>query len=169
MPCGDVPADRRGAARRADADDRAGDRVGRRYGNAERGGQEQRDGPAGFRADAVHRRELRDPGSHRLDDPPAAAQRAERHRRLTAKHDPERRRGSRPWDAIAANEQRRDDAHGLLRVVAAVTERVERRPRRTAAAGRCRRRAPASCATQPRRPRAPTAARARSRAAARER
>ncbi len=64
----------------ADTDDRAGDGVSRRDGDAETAGQEQRHGAAGLGGEAADGLELGDPLAHGLDDAPAAEQRAERYR-----------------------------------------------------------------------------------------
>src|SRR5215470_15270277 len=74
---------------------------------------------------AMNRGEAGDLRPHGLDDPPAARERAERHRGLARQHDPERN-AERPAQVALRIEQDRDDPHGLLRVVAAVAERVER-------------------------------------------
>ncbi len=76
-------------------------------------------------AEALHRREPRDLRAHRVDNPPAAEQRTQRHGRLAGQDHPERHvEGAR--GAAVRVEQHRDDAHGLLRVVAAVAEGIER-------------------------------------------
>ena len=53
-------------------------------------------------------------------------QRAQRHGGLAAEHHPERHVELRRRDGLAANSSTGDDAHGLLRVVAAMPQRVER-------------------------------------------
>ena len=79
---GDAPAHRRGAPRGADAHDAAGDGVGGRDRDAEPGRAEQHDRAAELGAGALARRDPGDLRAHRVDDPPAAQQGAEAHRRL---------------------------------------------------------------------------------------
>ena len=94
--------------------------------NAEIGRAEQRDCPAGLGAESLHRGQARDLRAHRVHDAPAAEQRAQAHRGLTGDHHPERHVEFAAQVPLRV-EQHRDDAHGLLRVVAAVAERIERR------------------------------------------
>ena len=65
-------------------------------------------------------------GSHRLHDAPSAGQRPERDRRVCAQHDPDRH-ASFGGSVAPGDEERQDDAHGLLGVVGAVAEAVRRR------------------------------------------
>ena len=115
-------------ARRADADDGAGDGVRGRDRNAERGGEEQRDRAAGLGAEAAHRLQLGDALAHGLHDAPAAEHRAQR-RSPRSTQTTTQSGGSRVVRARRAgrDQQHPDDADGLLRVVAAVAEAVERR------------------------------------------
>ena len=122
---GHAPAHRRYASRGADADDAPRDRVCRRYRDAEFGRREQRNGAAGLGAKPLERREPRDPRSHRVNDAPAADQRAQTHRGVARQHHPVRHVKLAAEIALRV-EQHRDDAHRLLRIVAAVAERVER-------------------------------------------
>src|SRR5579871_338889 len=129
---GDAPLDAgQLGGRRADADDRAGDGVRRRDRDAGEGGEEEGEGAGGLRAEAADRLEARDLHPHRLDDPPAAERGADAHRQVAGEDDPE---GARVEDGdvdvllhhAAGDQDGDDDAHRLLRVVAAVAERVER-------------------------------------------
>ncbi len=70
-------------------------------------------------------RQPRDLRAHRVDDAPAAEQRAEPHRRLAGHHHPERH-VELAAEMPLREQQHGDDAHGLLRVVAAMAERIER-------------------------------------------
>ena len=90
------------------------------------GRAEQRDGAAGLGAEALHRREPGDLRAHRLHDAPAAEQRAEPHRRLAGDHNPERHVEFAAEHGPLREQQHGDDAHRLLRVVAAMAERIER-------------------------------------------
>ena len=64
----DTPAHRRNPPRRAHPNNRPGDRVRGRYGNAKPGGGEERRRASGFRAEALHRRETRNLGPHCLHE-----------------------------------------------------------------------------------------------------
>ena len=118
---GDAPADGGQPLRRADADDatRYGMRCRDRY--AEPGRGEQGDRTAGFGAESLHRRQTGDLRSHRFHNPPAPDQRAKSHHRLAGKHHPERHMEVAAKMALRI-EQHRNNAHGLLGVVATVTE-----------------------------------------------
>src|SRR5690606_29699883 len=120
---GDAPADRGDPARGADADDGAGDRVSGRDRDAEEGRCEERDRAARFGAKALHWGEASDLGTHRMHDAPSAHEGAQRHCGLTADDDPE---GHLEFGAgySLAEEQHGDDAHGFLRIVAAMPKRV---------------------------------------------
>ena len=102
-----------------------GDGVGGRDRDAQIGRAEQRDGAAGLGAEALHGRQ---PGDLRC---PWSARCASRRTACPAPSPPGRRspprraRGSRPQHALA-KQQHGDDAHGLLRVVAAMAQRIER-------------------------------------------
>src|SRR5215510_12470105 len=99
--------------------------MGGRYGNAKRGSGEERCRSSGFRAETLHRRETRNLGSHCLHDAPSTNERSQRHRDLTGNHNPERDVKLRAEMALRVK-QDRDDAHGFLRIVSTVTERIER-------------------------------------------
>ena len=88
--------------------------------------------PGRLRAEAADRPELGDAHPHRLHDPPAAGERAERRSRRGREDDPERdvELGA---EVAGGEEQHRDDAHRLLRVVACRGRGCRRRPRRAAA------------------------------------
>ncbi len=122
----DVPAHRRGPARRTDAHDGAGDGVGGGDRHAEPGGDKQRHRPAGLGAEALHRRQLGDAGAHgarRCASRPSACPAPWRSgRSITTQN------GTLEAAAEIALriEQYGDDAHGLLGIVAAVPQRIER-------------------------------------------
>ena len=97
---------------------------------------------AGLGAEAADRLELGDPLSHGLDDAPAAEQRAERDGHVAGDDHPVRHVRPRGREA-GRDQQHPDDAHGFLRVVAAVPEAVEATRTGTAAAGTSGPRAPA--------------------------
>src|ERR1043166_2350043 len=126
-----APLDGGEAARRADADDGARDGVRGRDGDAGQGHVGERQGRARLGAEAADRLELRDARAHRAHDAPAARKRAESEGRVGAEDDPQRYRRQRSVRAVlqeaARRQNRRDDAHRLLRVVAAVAEREGRR------------------------------------------
>jgi hypothetical protein len=98
--------------------------MGRGYGNPEIGRHEQGGRATGFGTKTLHRGQLRDPQAHGADNPPATHQRAQRHRSLTRQHHPKRNLKVIAEVALRI-EQHRDDAHGLLRIVAAMAERIE--------------------------------------------
>ena len=106
------------------------------------GGKKQRRRPGGLRAEASVGRQLDDPHPQRLDDAPSAERGAERHGGVTREDDPQR---AQVGDAQlgfrihrAAGDQQRDDhPHGLLRVVASVAERIERRGEQLSPAEQC--------------------------------
>ena len=85
----------------------------------------KRDGAAGLGAKALEGRKPRDARAHGPHDPPAAEQGAEPHRRVACEHDPERHVKFTVQIALRI-EQHRDDAHGFLGVVPAVTDGIER-------------------------------------------
>ena len=85
-----APPHRRQPARRADADDRAGDRVRGADADAEQRRHEDGDRGAGLRREPADGRQLRDLRAHRLDDAPAARERAEADGRMRGKDHPER-------------------------------------------------------------------------------
>src|SRR3984893_3301972 len=70
------------------ADDRAGDRMRRRNGDAEACREKKRDRAPRFSAKALHRGHFGNFRAHGVDDPPAAEKGAEPHGHLTAQHDP---------------------------------------------------------------------------------
>ena len=88
-------------------------------------GQEQGHGAAGFGRKTTDGAQLGDFLAHGLDDAPAAEHGAERDRDVTGNDDPDRQvvrcRDTR------GDQQQPDDAHGFLRVVAAVADAVGRR------------------------------------------
>src|SRR6188508_309638 len=69
---GNAPAHRRERTDAARADDGSRNGVCRGYWNAEATRDEERDGAAGFRANATHGLELGDSHPHRANDAPAA-------------------------------------------------------------------------------------------------
>ena len=71
---------------RADADDGPGDGVRGAHRDAAEDGHDQRGGRPGLGAEAVHRPQVDDPLPHRLDDAPAAEQRAQSHGRVAGQH-----------------------------------------------------------------------------------
>ena len=93
--------------------------------NAEPCRTEQRQRAAGFGAETLHWVQPGDFRSHRMNDAPAAEQRAKRHGRLAGNHHPEGHVEAFAEMALA-EEQHGNDAHGLLRVVAAVSQRIKR-------------------------------------------
>ena len=110
----------------------------RRHRDAERGREEQCHRATRLGAEAADRLQLGDLLAHRLDDSPATEQRAQCHRRLACEHDPERNVGAvklRLQGAVR-DEDERNDAHCFLRIVAAVTEAVERRRHDSSPLGR---------------------------------
>ena len=125
----DAPAHRAELSHAADADDGPGDGVRRRDGDAQRRGHEQGDRAAGLGAEAADGLQLGDLHAHGAHDAPAARQGAARHRHVTGDHDPERDAGAAGpgMDDPVADQRHHDDAHGLLRVVAAVAQRVQAR------------------------------------------
>src|SRR5438093_627682 len=88
--------------------------------------QKEREGASRFSAEALNGLQLRNTRTHRMDDPPPTEQGPERHRGLAAEYHPQRNMEFVPQEALR-EEQDRDDAHGLLRVVTAMAERVHRR------------------------------------------
>ena len=122
-------------AHRADADDRAGDRVRRRHRDAEPGREEERHRAAGLARRTRHGLELGDPlpivftirqPPNSVPSPIAAVARD---------HDPERQPASCVRGITGGDQQQPDDPHRLLRVVAAVAEAVRAPPRRAAGCG----------------------------------
>ena len=97
-------------------------------GHAEVRRGEERDRAGGLRGEAADGLQLGDLRAHRVDDAPAARERAERDRGVRGEHDPDRNRQMTVVELqVAAGDQRAgDDAHRLLRVVAAVPEAVGR-------------------------------------------
>ena len=92
------------------------------------GGEEQRHRAAGLGAEAAHRLELGDALAHRLDDAPAAEQRAQADGEIAAPDHPGWRHRRRSPPRVAGGDQQHpDDADRLLRVVAAVAERIQAR------------------------------------------
>ena len=87
-------------------------------------GSEQRNRAGGFGREPANRLQLRDARSHRVDDAPASGQGPERDGAVRRQHDPQvdAKRRNLP----AGQERSRDDAHRLLRIVAAVPEAVGR-------------------------------------------
>ena len=96
-------------------------------GMPKRGRQEQRDRAAGLGAEAADRLQLGDLLAHGLDDAPAAEQRAERRSRRSSTITTQIGSVDRAVGDAGGDQQQPDDAHRLLRVVAAVAEAVERR------------------------------------------
>ena len=90
---------------------------------------EERDRAGGLGGEAADGLQLGDLRAHRVDDAPAARQRAEGDRGVRGEHDPDRNRQMAVVELkIAAGDERAgDDPHRLLRVVAAVAEAVGRR------------------------------------------
>jgi hypothetical protein len=117
----------------ADADDRARDRMRRRHRDAEVRREKERYRASRFGAEAADGFELRDAESHRPDDAPAARQRTQAHGGVAREHDPQRHVERLAEQAVRV-EQHGDDAHRLLRVVAAVAQAVESRRDELAAA-----------------------------------
>src|SRR2546430_1659114 len=86
--------------------------------------------------EAAERRELGETLAHRPHDPPAARHRAQPHRRAARHHHPGRyavgigevqrgrREGPGPEQLLLRHQQADDDAHGFLRVVGSVPERI---------------------------------------------
>ena len=103
-----------------------GDRVRRADRDAEVGGEQDRRGRAGLGGEPVHRLQLRDPRSHRVDDPPPARQRAEPDGGVSREHHPERH-VERPLQVARREQHAGDDPHRLLRVVRAVVQAEQRR------------------------------------------
>ena len=58
-----------------------------------------------------------------MNDAPASQQRAQPHRRLARQHHPEGNVKLRAFQAVRKKE-RGDDTHGLLRIVAAMAQRI---------------------------------------------
>src|ERR1043165_614124 len=83
-----APLDRGEAARRADADDGAGDGVSGRDVDARERDVGEGECRARLGAEAADRLELGDARAHRLDDAPAARKRAQAYRRVGAEDDP---------------------------------------------------------------------------------
>ena len=73
--------------------------------------------------------------AHGLDDAPAAEHRAQADRDVAAPDHPGRRQRVAGAGVAGGDQQHPDDADGLLRVVAAVAQAVQRRPRPAAAGG----------------------------------
>ena len=97
----------------------------RRDRNAEPCRDEQGDRAARFRAESLHGAEPRDPRSHRMNNSPAAEERPQSHRRLTGEHHPQRH--VKPALQLPLRVQERgDDSHRLLGVIAAVAQRIQR-------------------------------------------
>src|SRR5438093_662447 len=84
-----TPPHRRQPLGRAHAGDRARDGVGGADGNAEVGGEEQRDRAARLRAEAAERGQLGDPLAHRPDDAPPPRHGAEPDRRVRREDHPD--------------------------------------------------------------------------------
>src|SRR5438270_1669348 len=126
---GDAPAHGGEASRRSYADDGAGDGMGGAHGDAVRGEKEERDGAGALSAESADRPELGDLGTHGTDNTPAAEISSQPHGRVGADDDPPLIRapafGELRLSEIATGEQRAgDDAHGFLRVIAAVANAV---------------------------------------------
>src|ERR1700731_4949816 len=83
-----VPAHRGYPAGGANADDRAGDRMRCRNGDAEACREKKRDRAPRFSAKALHRGQFGNFRAHGVEDPPDAEKGAEPHGHLTAQHDP---------------------------------------------------------------------------------
>ena len=87
-------------------------------------------GARGLGAEAADGLELRDLHPHGAHDAPTAERRPDGHGRVAAQDDPHRagigegelRAG---FHVAGGDEQRDDDAHGLLRVIAAMTQRIQ--------------------------------------------
>ncbi len=131
MLFGDAPAHRRQPLRGADTDDAAGDGVGGGNRDAKPvAANSMIEPPVSAQNPCIGvRRVIFDPIVFTMRQPPASV--PSRHHRLTGEHHPERHVEAAAKMALRV-EQHRDDAHGLLRIVAAVTERSRARPRRIA-------------------------------------
>src|SRR5580765_7631908 len=82
-----------------------------------------------FGCESANRLQLGDLRTHRMNDPPAARERAERDGSVRSKDDPERNRQApalRELKVSTSDECSGDDAHRFLRIVAAVAEAVRR-------------------------------------------
>ncbi len=77
-----------------------------------------------LRGKTADRLQLGDLRAHRVDDAPAAGQRAEANRDVRGEHDPER--DGELAQVAGGEEHAGNDAHGLLRVVGAVHQAEER-------------------------------------------
>src|SRR4029077_20041573 len=111
--------------RRADTDDRAGNRMRGGHWNAEPRRGEQRDRPARLGAKTAYRLQLGDLLAHRADNPPTAEQRADTHRQIAATDHPQRRCVRDRRGIAGRDQQHPDDADGLLRIVTAVAEAIQ--------------------------------------------
>lgn len=104
----------------ADADDAAGDHLGRADGHAEKAGGEDDDGGGGFRGKALRGFDFRDGEGHGFDDAETARGGAESHDDGAGEDDPEGDFGS--GDVAGGEKAEGDDPHAFLRVVESVRE-----------------------------------------------
>ena len=125
-------------ARRADACNAPGDGVGRGNGRVRKGGQRDAGRGRALGRKAAHRPQVRgDSRTHRFHDPPPAGHGPQRHRPVTAEHDPGGELGTLadkgvevprgPFPVTFSDQQGGNDSHGLLSVIGPVAQAVSRR------------------------------------------
>ena len=110
---GDAPADGGKAARGADADDSASDRVCCTDGDAESGVHDEGKAAGRFRCEAAEGGELRYALAHGLDDAPAACHSAACHSQVAADDDPIGGNRGR-FEEATDDERSGDNAHTFL-------------------------------------------------------
>ena len=121
-----TPAYRRETPAGTDTDDGPGDGVRRAHRDAGHGRADEGDGASRLGTEAADRLQLGDPHPHRLDDAPAAEGRPQCDGGMAHEDHPDGH-VERLAKVAGAEQQHRDDPHGLLRVVGAVAQAVQRR------------------------------------------
>src|SRR5438067_1835286 len=114
------PFNRRHATCGADADDSAGDRVGRADRNSAPGGTDEADGARCFRAKASDGPKRRYSLAHCADDSPAAGERTQAYGRMGHQNNP--KRNIEGLDITGGEQHAGDDAHGFLGVVGSMAK-----------------------------------------------